>query len=391
MFVPSETVGRESCGEGSKLVIEAPPQASEKRIEKLFQIMVQKAASDLHLKDGSPPILRVRGELLHLKIDPLDDRQIRRLIYAILTEEQTARFEERGSLDISYEFAENSRVRIAVFRQRGKVSLACRLVKNAIPTFEQLHLPAILGEVAMKHHGLTLVCGPTGCGKSTTLAAMIDRINQSSRVHVLTIEDPIEYSYKDDKAIINQREINIDVPSWEAALKAMVRADPDVVLIGEMRDPDTFQAGLAAAETGHLVFGTIHSSSAAQTFSRILEMFPQDKHRMLRQMLSSHLNAIIVQMLLPSSRKGVDVVPAVEIMINNAPIRNLISRGEEPKIADVIPGCTSEGMQDFVQALAKLVKEDLVLQATALEYAPNRDRLLMALRGISMDTGRIVG
>lgn len=363
----------------------------DRRIEKLFQIMVQKGASDLHLKDGEPPILRIQGDLHVLKIEPLEDRQIRRLIYGILSKDQIAALEDRGSIDISYEFGENQRVRLAVYMQRGKVSVSSRWVKNTIPTFAELHLPVILGELALRRSGLTLVCGPTGCGKSTTLAAMIDHINHTSRCHILTIEDPIEYSYKDDKSIINQREIGIDVPSWEAALKHMVRQDPDVVLIGEMRDPDTFAAGLTAAETGHMVFGTIHSSSATQTFTRVLEMFPEQKHKIVRQMLSSHLVAIIVQTLLPSCKPGVGLVPAVELMIANSAIRNLIMRGEDQKIADVIPGSREEGMQDITQALASLVREELVLQQVALEYAPNRERLLMALRGISSDVGRIVG
>jgi twitching motility protein PilT len=366
-------------------------EQTERPIEKLFQIMVQNGASDLHLKHGAPPILRVAGELRALKIDPLDDRQIRKLMYGIMSKEQIAIFEERSSLDISHEFGEQNRVRIAIYMQRSRISCACRWVKNRIPSFEELHLPPMLASLALRRNGMILVCGPTGCGKSTSLAAMIDTINHNRRCHILTIEDPIEYSYKDDKAIINQREIGIDVPSWDAGLKHMVRQDPDVVLIGEMRDPDTFQAGLIAAETGHVVFGTIHSSSAPQTFTRILEMFPQEKHSMVRQMLAAHLVAILVQRLLPSCKPGVDRVPALEIMINIPITRSLIMRAEEYKIGDVIPGSTEEGMQDMTQALAKLVKEELVLQQVALDEAPNRERLLMVLRGISTDTGRIVG
>ena len=363
----------------------------DRRIEKLFEIMSKKSASDLHLKDLTPPILRVRGTLLALKMDPLSDKQIRKLVYGILTQDQIAAFEEIGSLDVSYEFGDGERIRMAIFMQRGKVSAACRLVKNVIPSFEELHLPPILGKIAQERNGLVLVCGPTGSGKSTTLASMLQDINATRRCHILTVEDPIEYSYKDDKAIINQREVGIDVPSWAAALKSMVRADPDVVLIGEMRDPDTFWAGLTAAETGHMVFGTIHSSNAAQTFARILEMFPQEKHRMIRDQLAAHLRAIVAQMILPSCREGVNLVPCVEVMLNSPIIRALIMREEESKISDVIAGSSDDGMQSMTQALAKLVKTDLVLQQTALEMAPNREKLLMMLRGISSDEGGIVG
>lgn len=364
---------------------------TEKKIDRLFKMLFKQEASDLHLKDGSPPVMRLSGSLMSLNIEPLNDRQVRRLVYDILTDEQKAIFEEQGSLDFSYEFEENKRVRMSVYRQRGKMSVAARRVQNIVPTFEELHLPAVLGDLALTRHGLILVCGPTGCGKSTTLAAMMDRINQERRCHIFTIEDPIEYTYKDKKSIINQREVGIDVPNWNNALKYMVRADPDVVLIGEMRDPETFSAGLAAAETGHMVFGTLHSSDATQTFSRILEMFPDEKHGMIREQLAAHLRSIIVQMLLPASKEGLDVVPAVEIMINNAAIRAIIRKGEENKISDIIPGATDDGMQDMTQSMAKLVEQDLVLRKVALERAPNRDRLQMILRGISVDTGGIVG
>jgi len=366
-------------------------QATDRRIEKLFEIMVKKGASDLHLKHGSPPILRIGGALHNLKMDPLSDRQIRKLVYGILTQEQIATFEERLSLDVSYEFGEGHRIRMAIFMQRGKMSSACRLVKNVIPSFEELHLPPVLAKMAQWRNGLVLVVGPTGSGKSTTLAAMLQEINRSRACHILTIEDPIEYAYEDDKAIINQREIGIDVPSWEAALKAMVRADPDVVLIGEMRDPDTFWAGLTAAETGHMVFGTIHASNASQTFARILEMFPQERHQMIREQLSAHLRAVIAQMILPCAREDVRLVPAVEIMISNPMIRALIHRGEEPKIAEVISGSRDQGMQSMTQSLCDLVNRDMVLRQVALDHAPNREKLLMLLRGISTDEGAIVG
>jgi len=365
----------------------------EKPIEKLFQAMVKYGASDLHLKVGAVPILRIKGSLQQVRgMEPLTDRQLQKLVYDILSPAQVDAFEGQGSLDLAHEFGtERRRVRLAVFKQRGHISLAARLVQDHIPTFEELHLPPKLRDIASLHRGLVLVCGSTGCGKSTTLAAMIGHINSTRRCHILTIEDPIEFSFKDDKSFINQREIGIDVPSWREALKRALRADPDVMMVGEMRDPDTFEAALAASETGHLVLGTVHSTNAAQTVDRILDMFPRERHRLLRQELAAHLRAIICQMLLPSHREGVDRVPAVEIMLSNPTIRNLIIKEEERKISDVVAGSRAEGMQDMTQALADLVQRDWVLRKVALEFAPNRERLLMTLRGIATETGGIIG
>ena len=364
----------------------------EKKIEKLFQIMVKQGASDLHLKFGQPPILRIRGTVHFLKSDPLTDRQIHKLVHEIISSQQAETFEHQGSLDLAYEFGpETRRVRLALFRQRNHISLAARLVQAKIPTFEEINLPAQLDKICTGRRGLILVCGATGSGKSTTLAAMIGYINRTRRCHILTIEDPIEFSFKDDKSFINQRELGIDVPDWASALKYAMRADPDVIMIGEMRDPDTFAAALTAAETGHLVFGTVHSSSAAQTFSRVLDMFPRERHRMLRQELANHLRSIICQMLVPAAKEGLAMVPAVEIMISTPSVRNLILKEEERKIADLIPASRDEGMQDMTQALAGLFDKDMVLRKVALDYAPNRDRLLMALRGISTETGGLLG
>ena len=236
-----------------------------------------------------------------------------------------------------------------------------------------------------------LVVGATGTGKSTTLAAMIQQINMRRRCHILTMEDPIEYSYKDAKSFVNQREIGLDVPDWQSALKYAMREDPNVILIGEMRDPDTFQAGLSAAETGHLVFGTLHASTCGQIFGRILEMFPTDKHPMIRQSLSINLRAAIAQLLLPSCKEGLHMVPAVEVLICTPIVQSLILRGEEQKIPQVIRGGVNDGMQDMTSAIAKLVNDEMVLRKVALEMAPNREQLDMALRGIAVDVGRIIG
>jgi len=361
------------------------------RIEKLFNIMARKKASDLHLKQDQPPLLRIGGTVLPLKSEPLTDRQIKQLAYELFTPRMQDIFEREGSIDFATEFGDGYRTRINVFRQRGHISIACRLVTSKIPSMADLHLPETLKKIAEFPQGLVLLVGPTGTGKSTTLATMIQHINLNRRCHILTIEDPIEYSYKDDKAIINQREIGIDVSDWLAALKYAMREDPDVILVGEMRDPDTFFAGMTAAETGHLVFGTLHASNVVQTFSRILELFPADREAGLRQGLAGNLRAIIAQMLFPSCLEGVNVVPALEIMICNSVITNLITKGEESKINHLINSGESEGMQSMTQAIAKLVQADMVLRRDALEKAPNKERLEMALRGINVDMGKIIG
>ena len=308
-----------------------------------------------------------------------------------MTEKQIAAFEQHSSIDFGYEFEGGWRVRINVYRQRGHTSAACRLVQRKIPTFEELHLPGSLRKIAEYHTGLVLVVGATGTGKSTTMAAMVQHVNQTRRCHILTVEDPIEFSYQDDKSFVNQREIGLDVGTWSDALKYAMREDPDVILIGEMRDPDTFQAGLTAAETGHLVMGSLHASDCSQVVGRIMEMFPQDKHTMVRQSLSANLRAVVSQQLMPSCKEGLHMVPAVEILIANSIVRNLIRRGEENKIPDVIRGGQQDGMQDLTQAIADLVQKDMVLRRVALERAPNKDRLNMALRGISLGGGGLLG
>jgi len=376
---------------GESVALDAQEQAGEPKIEKLFKIMVRQNASDLHLKVQQPPVLRIGGVLRSLKSDLLTDAQIQKLIYELLKPDQVANFERIGSFDFSYEFEGGWRVRINVYKQRGHISVACRLVQSRIPSVEELHLPPSIVKIAEIPIGLVLVVGATGTGKSTTLAAMIQHINNTRRCHILTVEDPIEYSFKDNKALINQREIGIDVPDWLSALKYGMREDPNVILIGEMRDPETLQAGLTAAETGHLVFGTLHASNCYQAFSRMLEMFPVEKHPAIRQGLSANLAAIIAQILLPSSREGIRMVPAVEVLICNSVVRNLITRGEDEKIAEVIRGGSSDGMQDMTGAIAKLVKEEMVLRKVALDSAPNRERLEMELRGISSDRGKIIG
>jgi len=367
-----------------------PEKGTEKELDKFFRLAAKYEASDLHIKVGSPPVLRITGSLRPLEMKPLTEEDTERLIMELLSERQIALLEKTGSHDFAYSLKDAGRFRVNVCKQRGTLSLAARRVKTIIPTFEQLHLPPTLAKIASVTQGLVIVSGVTGSGKSTTLAAMVEYINQRRRCHIVTIEDPIEYLFTDKKAIINQREIGIDVPNWRYALKYVVRQDPDVIMIGEMRDRDTFEAGLAAAETGHLVFGTLHSSTVPQTFGRIFDFFPADMHPALRHQLSFNLRAILCQRLLPSCAQNVDRVPAVEIMLTSPIVRKLIRDAEDAKLLDAIRSSADQGMVDFNRSLADLVEKQMVTQAVALETAPNPEALRMLLRGIETDRGGIL-
>jgi twitching motility protein PilT len=284
------------------------------------------------------------------------------------------------------------RFRVNAFQQRGRMSVAARRVSREIRNFEELHLPPqTMEKISSFNQGMVLLAGITGSGKSTTIAAMIEYINQRDPVHIVTIEDPIEYLFTDKKAVINQREIGIDVQDFQDALKYLMREDPDVVLIGEMRDIDTFAAAVHAAETGHLVFGTIHASSAAQTISRILDLFPANERRSVRQALEFNLKSIICQKLIPSIREGVPLVPTVEIMISNASTRKLIREERDNEIVDVIRASYADGMVDFTEHLRRLVETGYIDHPTAYAAAPNPDELKMALKGIKSASAGILG
>ena len=363
----------------------------EKKIHPLLEAECKFRASDLHLKVGAPPLLRLKGEVRPLDLPAFKPGEIEHLIYPIMREEQRIVFDDTGDMDFAYSLPGQGRFRINVFKQRGQVSVAIRRVQIEIPTYEELHLPSVVADIASHLQGLVIVSGITGSGKSTTLAAMLQQINTTRRCHILTIEDPIEYLFRDGKAFVNQREIGIDVSSWQTALKYMVRQDPDVILIGEMRDTETFAAGLTAAETGHLVFGTLHSSTAGQTFGRILDLFPRDRHPLIRNSLAFNLRAIVSQKLLPSIKEGADRVPACEIMLVNATVRKLIRDEEDEKIPDAIRLGREEGMQDYTESLRQLVENQLVERNMALEVAPNPEALRMALQGIGVSDAAILG
>lgn len=352
-----------------------------------FRATIKHGGSDLHLKADSRPRIRIGGQIRIVSGEELTNGEIEAMALAVMDDRLKQQYRQEGAVDFAYDVQGEDRFRVNVFRQRGMTSIAARRVERRIPTFEELHLPPQIPKLSDYHQGLVLLSGITGSGKSTTIAAMIERINTNRPCHIITIEDPIEYIFEDKKAFINQREIGIDVMNFHDALKFLMREDPDVVLIGEMRDRETFAAALQAAETGHLVFGTIHSSTTAQTITRLLDLFPSEERGLIRQSLVFNLRAIITQKLLPSILEGVAQVPAVEIMINNAPIRKLIEDARETDINDVIKGNYDIGMQDFNEALRRMVADEWIESELAYEVSPNPEELKMRLKGITASGG----
>jgi twitching motility protein PilT len=370
---------------------------NEPEANKLFRMVMKYKGSDLHLKVSSPPSLRLAGVLRQMQLPPLSTADMERLMYPLLSPRQRGILDEEGGVDFAHIIFDGeleTRFRVNLFKQRGRLSLVARRVNNKIPSFEELYLPPVLAEITKFDQGIVILAGITGSGKSTTIASMLQYMNERERLHIVTIEDPIEYTFKDDKSIINQREVGIDVIDWDVALKHAVRQDPDVILVGEMRDRETFSAAMNAAETGHLVFGTIHASTAPSTISRLLDLFPSEMHPSLRQSLEFNLKAIICQKLLPTTKewaaKGVTRVPTNEIMLTNPTVRKLILNEEDNKLGDAIRIGREEGMMDFTESLRQLVVADKVDRATAFEVAPSPEALRMALKGINIATPGIL-
>jgi len=362
-------------------------EPEELEVDKLFRAAIKFDASDLHLKVGQPPMVRVKGQLRPLNRGPVDDAEMVRLLTPLLNERTREVFEQDGGADFAYVVATDEepwRFRINLLLQMGHMGLVARKVNNFIPDFEGLNLPPIVESLCKFDQGMVLLAGPTGSGKTTTIASMLNWINRHYRKHILTLEDPIEFVYTEDKCLINQREIGQDVQNFEIAMKHAVREDPDVMLLGEMRDRETFMTAIQAAETGHLVFGTIHASTAASTIGRILDLFPEDMHSSLRSAIAFNMKAVLAQKLLPSIAEGVGRVPAVEVMTMNPTVRKLILDEEDSKLPDAIRIGVADGMQDFTVSLKKLVDADLIDRATALEVAPNVEALKMALKGIDV-------
>ncbi|UCC98023.1 MAG: PilT/PilU family type 4a pilus ATPase [Phycisphaerales bacterium] len=359
-------------------------------VNKLFRAAVKTRASDLHLKVGQSPKLRLFGELKKTTGEVMTAKRMEELVFEILTPAQREFFLEHGTLDFAHEVDGEHRFRTNVFRQRGMISLAARRVNTIVPPFEELHLPSALATVCESRQGLVLVVGPTGCGKTTTIASMIDHINRTRSCHIITVEDPIEYLFKDRKGIVSQREIGLDTKDYDEALTYLMRQDPDVVFVGEMRDARTVTAGMRASETGHLVFGTMHSANAAQAIHRLLDLFPQNERDLVRQALTLAIRAVVSQVLLPCLKEGVDRIPAVEILISNAAARRLISEGREADLPSVIRSSAAEGMQDLTYNLCELVKAGSIDPKDAYKYAPNTEELKMALKGITTTASGIL-
>lgn len=365
----------------------------ELEIDKLFRACVKLEASDLHLKVGKPPMVRVDGSLRPMNRGPIDDEEMVRLCFPLMNERSRKIFDKDGGADFAHMLdvdGTNWRFRVNLLQQLGHIGMVARRVNSWIPDFEGLNLPPSMEQLCTYDQGMILLAGVTGSGKSTTIASMLNWINQRYRKHILTLEDPIEFVFTEDKCLINQREIGLDVVDFEVGMKHAVREDPDVMLVGEMRDKETFMTAIHAAETGHLVFGTIHASTAASTIGRILDLFPQEMHSALRSAIAMNMKGIVAQKLLKSIKPGVGRVPTVEIMTFTPTVRKLILEEEDHRLPGAIRVGAEDGMQDFTQSLKKLVDEELIDREVAMEVAPNREALKMALKGIDVTQGGMI-
>lgn len=368
-------------------------QSMPKSIIPLLEAMKALEASDLHLKTGIPPTYRIGGLLRKTDVPAIEpgSRVIEELMGQIIPSHRAHVYEERGSLDFAFMLPTGDRFRINVLRAGGHMHAAIRLVKAVIPDFEQLRLPPIYRKLADEtNEGLILVCGVTGCGKSTTMAAMIDHINITKSCHIISIEDPVEYAFYPKQSIISQREIGLDLDAFADGLRAAVREDPDVIFVGELRDKETVLAALQAAETGHLVFATLHTADTMQSLTRMLEFFPREQHGFIRSAIANSIQAITAQRLLPAIDPKILRVPATEVLLAEMVVREKIREGEEADLPAVISGSREAGMHNFTMSLADLVEKELVYLDTALEYAPNREQLIGHVRGIKATAQTLV-
>ena len=344
-------------------------------LHQLLRAMIEKGASDLHIAAGSPPLLRVDGEVVALKLPPLGPVETKQLCYSVLTEEQRRQFETNKELDLSFGVKGLSRYRANLFMQRGAVSAAFRAIPFKILTFDELGLPPSVAELAARPRGLVLVTGPTGSGKSTTLAAIIDKINEETRQHIMTIEDPIEYLHAHKRCLVNQREVGHDTTSFKQALKYVLRQDPDVVLVGEMRDLETIEATLTIAETGHLVFATLHTNSAVQSINRVIDVFPPHQQAQIRAQLSFVLEGVMSQLLLPRAG-GAGRALALEVLMPNPAVRNLIREDKVHQIYSQMQiGQGKHGMQTMNQSLFSLLARRHITLEEAMGHSPDQEEL----------------
>jgi len=349
------------------------------QLKKLLETAIKEQVSDLHLTVGYPPIVRVADKLIPLiKEKKLSLEESQNLAFALMTEEQRQRFLQEKEIDFSYNFENKARFRINIFFQKGYISSALRLIPAKIETIEELNLPPILHEFTKATQGFILICGPSSQGKSTTLAALIDEINHNRADHIITIEDPIEYVFEPDKAIIDQREVYQDTLSFARALRSTFRQDPDVIMVGEMRDPETMATTITAAETGHLVFATLHTNSASQTIHRIVDSFPSEQQNQIRVQLSGSILGVVSQRLIPRIKGG--LVPACEVMISTPAVANLIRENKVHEIPMVIETSAEFGMISLNRALADLIKMAEISLENALKYSLSPNELRMLVR-----------
>ena len=341
-------------------------------LSELLAFAVKNGASDIHISAGLPPLIRIDGEIRRIKVDPLTSNVVHDMIYDIMLDSQRKEFEERLEADFAFEISSVARFRVNAYNQARGPAAAFRTIPTEVLSLEDINAPPIFRTLSEKHRGLVLVTGPTGSGKSTTLAAMVDYVNHSKKGHILTIEDPIEFVHQSHNCLINQREVGRHTQSFNNALRSALREDPDVVLVGEMRDQETISLALTAAETGHLVFGTLHTSSAAKTIDRIIDVFPAGEKEMVRAMLSESLEGVIAQRLLKKPEGG--RVAAYEIMIGTPAIRNLIREAKVPQIYGMIQTGRDAGMVTMDQSLDDLVSRNLVSRETARTLAVDQSK-----------------
>jgi len=358
-------------------------------IQSLLKFMTDNDASDLHLRAGCPPIFRIHGDLMRARVEPVSPQDMERFAAELMNEKQNARFQESVEVDFAAGLKGIGRFRINAFRQRGTVAMAIRSTKTTVPEFQTLGLPDVILDIAMKKRGLILVTGTTGSGKSTLLASMIEHINNSTSVNIVTIEDPVEFLFRDRKSTIVQREIGTDTRSFADALRACFRQDPDVLLIGEIRDKETMETAMSAADTGHLVMSTLHTMNSVETISRIISFFPPHQHEQIRLVLSGVLVAIISLRLL-QRKEGGGRVPAVEILVNNATIAEyLLDPQKTHSILEAVrDGYTHYGSRTFDQSLLELYKEDRITLTTAIQNANNPDDFELKIKGIQGTSDR---
>jgi twitching motility protein PilT len=338
-------------------------------VSELLIFMVENKGSDLHVSSGEPPVVRIHGDMMKIEVPPLDKDEVHNMIYDILNDQQRKVFEENLELDFSFALGDIARFRVNVFKQQRGDAAVFRTIPTKIPTFEELNLPKVFMDISRLEKGLVLVTGPTGSGKSTTLAAMVDLINREEKGHILTVEDPIEFVHPSKGCLVNQRELGPHTKSFANALRSALREDPDVILVGEMRDLETISLALTAAETGHLVFGTLHTSGAPKTVDRVIDVFPAAQQAQVRSMFSESIQAVITQALF-RKKDGKGRVAGFEIMIGNPAVRNLIREGKIAQIPSIMQTSKALGMQTMEASVTELVAKNIVTKDEVSYYLP---------------------